>query len=324
MPDFPFTDRADFQKMVDAQIEETLTLEYKASAALTRDSKNVQELCKDVSAMANSAGGQIIYGIGEDKKTHKPTVVDDGVTDDRITREWLHQILGSNIHPRMDGLTVQRIPLSAAGFGFVISVEATQTGPHQAPDKKYYKRYELEAVAMDDYQIKDILRRATTPNLFVTLSFLEGAQHALRFPGSDEESRPFNLIAHIENKSPQPAFHVVIDIGIDTHFKIVARGDFAQFDSKEQVEQTPLNWFRWTLAAPPGQPIFKEHPRLVTNNVIMLSLGTDALITQEIYDLTVRVVSPGCARQENWSIVSRGPRLTLYPPNSDHSAKRPD
>jgi hypothetical protein len=169
MPDFEFADRADFQKMVDAQIEETLTLEYKASAALTRDSKNVQELCKDVSAMANSAGGQIIYCIGEDKKTHKPTGVDEGVTDDKITREWVHQILGSNIHPRMDGLTVQRIPLSAGGFGFVITVLPTQTGPHQAPDKKYYKRYELEAVAMDDYQIKDIMRRSSTPDLHVGL-----------------------------------------------------------------------------------------------------------------------------------------------------------
>jgi predicted HTH transcriptional regulator len=94
MAEFTFSDRASFQKMVDTEIEETLTLEYKASPALTRDSKNVLELCKDVSAMANSAGGQIIYGIGEDKKTHKPISVDDGVTDEKITREWLHQILG--------------------------------------------------------------------------------------------------------------------------------------------------------------------------------------------------------------------------------------
>jgi len=136
MANFEFENRADFQRMVDSQIEETLTLEYKASAALTRDSKNVLELCKDVTAMANSAGGQIIYGVGEDKKTHKPTAVDDGVTDEKITREWLHQILGSNVHPRMDGLTVQRIPLSPTGFGFVVTVEPTQTGPHQAPDKE--------------------------------------------------------------------------------------------------------------------------------------------------------------------------------------------
>jgi hypothetical protein len=38
-------------------ISATLTLEYKASPALTRDSKIALELCKDVSAMANSAGG---------------------------------------------------------------------------------------------------------------------------------------------------------------------------------------------------------------------------------------------------------------------------
>jgi hypothetical protein len=322
MAEFSFSDRASFQKMVDTEIEETLTLEYKASPALTRDSKNVLELCKDVSAMANSAGGQIIYGIGEDKKTHKPISVDDGVTDEKITREWLHQILGSNIHPRIDRLSVQRIPLSEAGFGYVISVEPTQNGPHQAPDKKYYKRYELEAVAMEDYEVRDILRRATTPDLFVTLSFLEGNHHALRFPGSDEESRPFNLIAHIENRSPQPAFHVVVDIGIDSDFKIVSRGDFTQFASDEQVEQTPLSWLRWSLAAPPGQPIFEEYPRLVTANVIMLSINANDIRNQEVHDLTVRVVSPGCSRQENWSIVSRGPRLTLYPPSSEFSAKR--
>jgi hypothetical protein len=36
MPDFNLTNRASFQKMVDAQVEETRTLEYKASPALTR------------------------------------------------------------------------------------------------------------------------------------------------------------------------------------------------------------------------------------------------------------------------------------------------
>jgi|SRR6267143_828178 hypothetical protein len=215
MPDFEFADRADFQKMVDAQIEETLTLEYKASAALTRDSKNVQELCKDVSAMANSAGGQIIYGIGEDKKTHKPTGVDEGVTDDKITREWVHQILGSNIHPRMDGLTVQRIPLSAGGFGFVITVLPTQTGPHQAPDKKYYKRYELEAVAMDDYQIKDIMRRSSTPDLHVGLDL--GGKDILiaDFTAGGNLSKTLFLGCTVTNQSPAPAYHAIIDIFVD-------------------------------------------------------------------------------------------------------------
>ncbi len=40
--------------MVDAEIEETLTLEYEASPALKRENDEVRKLCKDVSAMANS------------------------------------------------------------------------------------------------------------------------------------------------------------------------------------------------------------------------------------------------------------------------------
>ena len=145
----------------------------------------------------------------------------------------------------------------------------------------------------------------------------------MRFPGSDEESTAFNLIAHIENRSPQPAFHAVVEIGIDSDFKIISAGGFIPFASKEQVEQTPLNWLRWSLATPPGQPIFREFPRLVTENVIMLAMHASDIKNQEIHDLTVRVVSPGCSRQENWSIFARGAQLTLYSPSSEYSAKRP-
>lgn len=314
--------KADLQRLVDEALEEGLTLDYKASPALTRDGKGPDELCKDVTALANSGGGQIVYGIEEDKVTKKPSRVDEGVVDPKVTREWIEQILNSRVQPRLTGVTTARVDMGNGQFGYVISVPQSQNGPHQAPDQKYYRRFDLQSVPMHDYEIKDIMRRSTTPDLFVTLSFLEGNQQALRFPGSDEESRPFNLIAHIENRSPQPAFHVVVDIGIDTDFKIVARGDFTQFASNEQVEQTSLTWLRWTLTAPPGQPIFKEYPRLVSENVIMLTINANNVRTQDFFDLTVRVVSPGCSRQENWSIVARGPRLTLYPPSSDHSAKR--
>jgi predicted HTH transcriptional regulator len=59
------TTRDDLQRLIDDEIQESLTLDYKASPALAKDSKSRDELCKDVSAFANSAGGQIIYGIEE-------------------------------------------------------------------------------------------------------------------------------------------------------------------------------------------------------------------------------------------------------------------
>lgn len=308
---------ADLQFIEANGIEENLTLEYKSSEALCKE--KADDMCKDVSAFANSSGGQIIYGMREDNK--KPQI-DAGVSDPKISKEWIQQILNTRLRPRVP-VEIDRIEISSDHFAFVVTVPQTRTGPHQHVDKRYYRRYEATQLVMDDQEIRDVMGRATTPDLFVTLSFLEGNQQALRFPGSDEESRPFNLIAHIENRSPQPAFHVVVDIGIDADFTIISRGDFVQFASDEQVEQTSLRWLRWTLAAPPGQPVFKEYPRLVSENVIMLAISANNTRTQEILDLTVRVVSPGCSRQENWSIVARGPRLTLYPPDSNHTAKRP-
>src|SRR5262245_62704269 len=91
--------KEDLQQLVDEEIQESLTLDYKASPALARDDKSRDELCKDVSAFANSAGGQIIYGIAE--KDGKPAKVDDGSD---LSREWIERVIDSRVQPRLDGL----------------------------------------------------------------------------------------------------------------------------------------------------------------------------------------------------------------------------
>jgi predicted HTH transcriptional regulator len=170
--------KADLQRLVDEALEESLTLDYKASPALSRDGKAPEEMCKDVTALANSAGGQIIYGIEEDRVTRKPSRVDEGVEDPKITREWIEQILNSRVQPRMNGVQTARIDMGNGKFGYVISVPQTQTGPHQAPDGKYYKRFDLQSVAMYDYEIRDIMRRSTTPDLYAELTF-DGRQNSI-------------------------------------------------------------------------------------------------------------------------------------------------
>jgi hypothetical protein len=44
------------------------------------------------------------------------------------------------------------------------------TTAHQASDKKYYKRYNFESVAMVDYEIKDIINRQSNPILHLLLN----------------------------------------------------------------------------------------------------------------------------------------------------------
>jgi predicted HTH transcriptional regulator len=77
--------KEDLQRLVDEEVPESLILDYKASPSLARDDKPRDELCKDVSAFANSAGGQIIYGIVE--KDRKPVKVDERGCDCGIREE---------------------------------------------------------------------------------------------------------------------------------------------------------------------------------------------------------------------------------------------
>ena len=107
----------DIKRLISDGIEETLNLDYKASPALSRDSKPVDEMCKEVSAFANSAGGQLVYGVEEDRATRKTPANDPGVTDAKISREWIEQIINSKLQPRISGIRTAQIDNRKVGGG---------------------------------------------------------------------------------------------------------------------------------------------------------------------------------------------------------------
>ncbi len=51
--------------MIHQKIEENHQLDYKAAPALSSSDGKKNDITKDVSAFANSAGGQVIYGMKE-------------------------------------------------------------------------------------------------------------------------------------------------------------------------------------------------------------------------------------------------------------------
>jgi len=311
--------KADLERLIADSIQESLTLDYKASRALAKDSKSRDELCKDVSALANSAGGQIIYGIEE--KDQKPFKIDDGAAG--ITREWIEQVIDSNVQPRILGLIITPIQLGK-GYAFVITVpQSTSRGAHQSPDKKYYKRQNFQSIAMEDYEIRDVMKRATTPDLFVSLSFSNGNRQQLEFVAGEETSRQFELIASIVNRSAQPAFHVIVEIGLVTDLRARNFGNYESLGEFDNELGTPMNWFRWSLASPPGLPIFKEHPMSLSSNPIMLAVHPQELRIHGLFDLTVITSAPGFSSTEHWAIQYRGQTLVLHSPNSEFAAKRP-
>src|SRR5262245_36297193 len=306
--------KEDLQRLVDEEIQESLTLDYKASPALARDDNSRNELCKDVSAFANSAGGQIIYGIAE--KDGNPVKVDDGSD---LSREWIEQVIDSRVQPRLDGLVITPVPVGGGRHAYVLTIpQASGRAPHQAPDQKYYKRQNFQSVPMEDYEIRDALRRATTPELYVDLSFAGGDKAHVEFADQAELSKPITLSVMVRNRSSQPAHYALVQVGIDAELRIQSLSpDFLSIGiTGDGQQQQHLLWHRFI--SPPGMPIFKEADDALHRLSLFFSYPASRP-DDTIFYLTTSVQTAGYAGTEDWVIRHRGSVLQLQ-----RRGRRPD
>lgn len=160
---------AALQQYIDGGIEESSYLEYKAADALERTEGKRKEITKDVSAMANAAGGTVIYGIKEyddpDKK-HLPEAITP-INRTQFSKEWLEQVI-NNIRPRISNVLIHPVSLSSGpnNVAYVVEVPQSNTA-HQALDFRYYRRFNFQVLPMEDYEIRDVMNRASSPEASV-------------------------------------------------------------------------------------------------------------------------------------------------------------
>ena len=160
---------ADLLQLVSEQADESLELDFKESGALQKTDGKKRELSKDVSAFANSAGGTLIYGIVEDQETHAASALDDGFDPTDISKEWVEQVINSNIQPRISGVRIHAVDLTThkpGNVAYVVTVPKSSTA-HQAADKRYYKRFNFQSVQMEDYEIRDVMQRVSASRISI-------------------------------------------------------------------------------------------------------------------------------------------------------------
>lgn len=254
----------DLEELVQLGVKEGLELEFKRCDALRLDDKSKTEVSKDVSAFANSAGGTIVYGIVE--RDHFPVAVDTGFDPaGKISKEWLEQVINSNIHRRIDGIRINVVDLKRGNdkrFAYVVVIPQSPRAAHQAADKRFYKRFNFESVPMEEYEIRDVSTRLQSPD--IRLSF-EAVEDPAANPQSLGKAVKFSAVA--TNESSTPAEYVLFRIFIDARLKTskppLANNATGTLSRGDKV--FPAVIFTMSHCIPVSIPIFRGLPYSVVS-----------------------------------------------------------
>ena len=156
--------KEDLQGLIDNKVEESTILEFKSSFA-TENKKWKIELAKDVSAMANSNGGVIVFGMKQ-KDMGDGNAVAGKLTPipfNEMTKDRLSQLLSSNIQPAIDNIEITHIPDGVEGGYYIVEIPQSNTAHQNRLDHIYYKRRNATIDAMEDYEVRDVMNRSKTP-----------------------------------------------------------------------------------------------------------------------------------------------------------------
>lgn len=156
--DLTTLNEAIFVSLIDEHVSEGTYLDFKRDLP-TRDARGTNDLIADVSAFANSSGGDLLYGIEEDGEGRALSIVPQlGNMDEEARR--IQDVLMNNIEPRVPGVQVQPVTVDG-GFVIVIRVPQSWAGPHRVRSNfQFYIRENGRKRPLDVPEVRGLFLRS--------------------------------------------------------------------------------------------------------------------------------------------------------------------
>lgn len=162
--------KEDIESLVTAKVSERRTLEYKQQLR-GGSSKDKREFLYDVSSLANAQGGDLVYGIEDErdatgKATGLPATA-NGVALTNASTEIarLENLIRDGIDPRIQGIRWQTVEGFPAGPVIVIRVPKSLVAPHMVifgGMARFYSRNSTGKYPMDVREIRSAFVESTT------------------------------------------------------------------------------------------------------------------------------------------------------------------
>lgn len=152
----------DLQRLVDNGVSEARHLDYKQELPDLKSQDEKREFLYDVSAMANGGGGEIVFGVEEDRTDGKASgrplrVTGVHVVNPDSTVLSLENLIRDGIAPRIIGLQMRPIKLGEDSYALVIRVPRSLTAPHMVTInglQRFYTRNSAGKHPMDVSELR--------------------------------------------------------------------------------------------------------------------------------------------------------------------------
>ena len=131
----------DLKHLIDNVVLEGKTIEYKSALPGNSDGDR-KEFLADVSSFANAGGGDIIYGISEDRATREPKSL-DGLDLTNVDQEKarLDNMIREGVEPRIPAVHIRPVILTSGNTAIIIRVGRSWVSPHRVIFKGHDKFY---------------------------------------------------------------------------------------------------------------------------------------------------------------------------------------
>jgi hypothetical protein len=163
MIDKPATDinPEDLRRLQANGVPESRSLDYKQALPGGTDDER-KEFLADVSSLANTVGGDLIYGVKEVRENGRQTGIPEcidglaGAVADAETLR-LENMLRDGVAPRLSGVQLRWVPGFPLGSVLIIRVPRSWAGPHMVTYKQHSRFYARNAggkYALDVFELR--------------------------------------------------------------------------------------------------------------------------------------------------------------------------
>lgn len=155
----------DLQLLIDNEVIEGKTIEYKKEINCSND-KEKKEFLADVSSFANAAGGQIIFGIEEDRNTGLPKEI-CGLSINNIDEEIrkIESIIQDGIQPKIPKFEIGYVKLKNSKIVLIIHIQKSWISPHRVIFKgwdKFFSRNTNRKYPLDVEELRVAFNLSST------------------------------------------------------------------------------------------------------------------------------------------------------------------